>query len=179
MGMNQQKKAFLKEGAFQYIEKPFDIENILEILNLAKKFSKHKGTETLESNQLKTQHSFIGNSQAIKKIFNNIDKVCKTNVTVLIEGESGTGKDLIAQYIHKNSTCNDGPFISLNCAAIPENLIESELFGYEKGAFTGAESQKIGKFELANNGTIFLDEIGELNLHIQAKLLRNTSTKSI
>ena len=165
------KKIFYDEGAYEYIEKPFDIEEILKIIKFA--LQKSKNPEVTKS------ESFIGESSIVIKLFEKIEKIKTTDVTVLIEGESGTGKDLIATYIHNNSKVSKGPFVSINCAAIPENLIESELFGYEKGAFTGADEQKIGKFESAKNGTLFLDEIGELPLTIQAKLLRVLQNKTI
>lgn len=116
--------------------------------------------------------SLIGQSSAMKVVYQAIGLVLENDVSVLLQGESGTGKDMIATAIHKNSTRKNQPFVAVNCGAIPENLIESELFGHEKGAFTGAENQRIGKFELANNGTIFLDEISELSLDQQTKLLR-------
>ena len=170
-GDSNTKRVFLDEGAFEYIEKPFDIESVLNSISLA-----------LESSPLFMANEptqYIGESTIIKSVFDQIDKAKNTTITMLIEGESGTGKDLIANYIHNNSPVANGPFISINCAAIPESLIESELFGYEKGAFTGADEQKIGKFEHAKNGTIFLDEIGELPLSIQAKLLRILQNKTI
>lgn len=170
-GDNATKKLFFKEGASDFIEKPFDIEEILSLIE--KNICKNKIQETVTNDQ------FIGESIVIKDVFSKLDKIKNTEITILIEGESGTGKDLIANYIHKNSTLSKGPFISVNCAAIPENLIESELFGYEKGSFTGADEQKIGKFEMAQNGTLFLDEIGELPLTIQAKLLRVLQNKTI
>ncbi len=165
------KRIFYDEGAFEYIEKPFDIEEILKLISRA--------LESNEKKEIITTEKFIGESTIIKTLFKKLEKIKSTDITILIEGESGTGKDLIANYIHNQSDYHSGPFISINCAAIPENLIESELFGYEKGAFTGAEEQKIGKFELAKNGTLFLDEIGELPLTIQAKLLRVLQNKTI
>ncbi len=129
----------------------------------------------LLKNKLQEEHSFhniIGNSHEMREIFGMIQQVASASTTVLIRGESGTGKELIAQAIHYNSARSDKPFIRVNCAAIPENLIESEFFGYEKGAFTGAVSRKKGRFELANGGTIFLDEIGDLSPMTQVKLLR-------
>lgn len=170
-GDNATKKLFFEEGASDYIEKPFDIEDILSLIE--KNICKNKIQETVTNDQ------FIGESIVIKDVFSKLEKIKNTKITILIEGESGTGKDLIANYIHKNSKLSNGPFISVNCAAIPENLIESELFGYEKGSFTGADEQKIGKFEMAQNGTLFLDEIGELPLTIQAKLLRVLQNKTI
>ncbi len=169
-GDTSTRRTFFEEGAFDYIEKPFDIENILNIINSAVKSN--------QKNNLITEEKFIGDSLIITKLFSKLEKIKNTDITILIEGESGTGKDLIANHIHKQSNNSEGPFISINCAAIPENLIESELFGYEKGAFTGAEDQKKGKFELAQKGTIFLDEIGELPLTLQAKLLRVLQNKN-
>jgi len=117
-------------------------------------------------------HNIIGNSHEIRDVYEQVAQVARTNTTVLLRGESGTGKELIAEAIHYNSVRSDKPFIRVNCAAIPENLIESEFFGYEKGAFTGAASRKMGRFELASGGTIFLDEVGELSAMTQVKLLR-------
>jgi transcriptional regulator with GAF, ATPase, and Fis domain len=125
--------------------------------------------------EIKIHHNFkniIGHSDALKKVFYQIEQVADTDATVLILGESGTGKELIARAIHNISDRNDRPLVKVNCSAIPANLIESEFFGHEKGAFTGAISRKIGRFELADNGTIFLDEIGDLPLELQSKLLR-------
>ncbi|MGC6367425.1 MAG: sigma-54-dependent transcriptional regulator [Candidatus Marinamargulisbacteria bacterium] len=159
------QKTFKQEGAFAFQEKPFDIEEMLSTITLAIKKENQSSTSTTES-------TFIGSSHQINDLFTKLDKIKTTDITILLQGESGTGKDLIATKIHESSNVKNGPFISLNCAAIPENLIESELFGYEKGAFTGAEEKKLGKFELAENGTLFLDEIGELPHTVQAKLLR-------
>ncbi len=119
-----------------------------------------------------TKPWILGSSQAMLEVFDLLDKIGDNDVTVLITGESGTGKELIAQALHQQSKRKKNPFVKINCAAIPENLIESELFGYEKGSFTGAYQRKLGKFEIANTGTIFLDEIGEMNLSTQVKLLR-------
>ncbi len=121
----------------------------------------------------------IGQSKAMRGVFNQIMKVAPTDSTVLILGETGTGKELVARSIHKHSRRNDKPFVAINCAAIPEGLLESELFGYEKGAFTGASQRKIGKLELANNGTVFLDEIGDMPLNVQAKVLRALEEQEI
>ena len=122
--------------------------------------------------QYSTKPRIIGSSQAMLEVFELLDRIGDNEVTVLITGESGTGKELIAQALHQQSKRSKNPFVKINCAAIPENLIESELFGYEKGSFTGAYQRKLGKFEVANTGTIFLDEIGEMNLATQVKLLR-------
>ncbi|MDY6821898.1 MAG: sigma-54 dependent transcriptional regulator [Deferribacterota bacterium] len=156
----------LKLGASDYILKPFSAEVIEQLIN-----------RTLSVNECKKNYKelegplFISPA-SVAEIFALASDLSKTDVTILITGASGTGKDILAEYIHKNSDRSNYPFIAINCAAIPDNLIESELFGYEKGAFTGAESTKKGKFELANNGTILLDEIGEMPFHLQAKLLR-------
>src|SRR5262249_1519106 len=122
--------------------------------------------------QLRTESDLVGESQAIKDIHEQIGRVAATSATVLIRGESGVGKELVARAIHYNSPRHQGPFVCLNCAAITETLLESELFGHERGAFTGATEKKVGKFEAANHGTIFLDEIGEMAVGTQAKLLR-------
>src|SRR5690606_2408991 len=114
----------------------------------------------------------VGESAGMKRVFSVVDRLTRVNTSVLIRGENGTGKELVAKAIHYNSPRKDGPFVAINCAAIPENLIESELFGHEKGAFTGAEQRKIGKFQFAHNGTLFLDEIGDTSQATQVKLLR-------
>ena len=124
-------------------------------------------------------HNMVGNSGAMHQVYESVMQVANSNATVLIRGESGTGKELVAHAIHYNSPRRDKPFIKINCGAIPESLIESELFGYEKGAFTGAEGSKIGKIEAANSGTVFLDEIGELSPTVQVKLLRVLQEKEI
>src|SRR5215472_1491166 len=121
----------------------------------------------------------IGSSESMRRVFEAAERVAAADVTVLIQGESGTGKELLAQEIHRRSNRGAKPFVALNCAALPEHLIESELFGYEKGAFTGATAQKRGKFELAHGGTLFLDEVGDMSLATQAKLLRALETRSV
>ncbi|MCD6320558.1 MAG: sigma-54-dependent Fis family transcriptional regulator, partial [Candidatus Desulfofervidaceae bacterium] len=171
------KKALeaLKKGAYDYFTKPFKMEEIEIVIKRAlEKRRLEKEIRTLRQ-QIEVGQEFreiIGQSEAMKKLFNLVKKVLDTDVTVLISGESGTGKELVASVLHHHSPRKDKPFIKINCAAIPETLLESELFGYEKGAFTGAISSKPGKFELAHEGTIFLDEIGEMPLSIQAKILR-------
>ncbi len=161
-----------KLGAYDFIEKPLSLDNILLSVNNA--LSLHRLEE--ENRLLKEKYSgwreMIGESQAMKNLKEQINTVAPSNAWVLITGENGTGKELVASLIHKNSTRSKGPFIDVNCAAIPEELIESELFGHEKGAFTGAVTSKRGKFDLANNGTIFLDEIADMSLKTQAKILR-------
>jgi len=163
-------------GAEEYIKKD---DNALQLLDL--KVQKHSGSVNLRKevdhlrDQIIDRHRYdriIGESQALLKVLRLIQKVEKTNMLALITGESGTGKELVASAIHYNSVRKNKPFVAVNVAAIPEDLMESELFGHERGAFTGADSKRIGKFEEANEGTIFLDEIGEMDVHMQTKLLR-------
>jgi two-component system NtrC family response regulator len=163
----------IKKGAFDFLEKPLSIEKLLNVVEKAhKEHIKNKLTNIEQSDDI------IGESSAIKKLKEEIKKVAKSNANIVIFGENGTGKELVAKNIHKLSYRKDKPFVDINCAAIPDELIESELFGYEKGAFTGAVSRKAGKLEIANEGTIFLDEIGDMSLKAQAKLLRAIETKS-
>ncbi len=165
----------MKKGAYDYIAKPYEIDelrivvkNAFEKLNLQEENVRLR----LEIGRLEGMGKLIGQSDAMKEVFVKIEKVGTTDVTVLIEGESGSGKELVAMEIHKRSKrCNE-PLIIMNCAAVPETLIESELFGHEKGAFTGATERRLGKFELADKGTIFLDEIGDMSINTQSKLLR-------
>src|SRR5262249_30085333 len=126
----------------------------------------------LERELVEVRGEIVGSSDAMRKVLEEVTTVADTDSTVLIQGETGTGKELIAHAIHRLSRRQDGPFIKLNCAALPSGLLESELFGHEKGAFTGALAQRIGRFELANKGTLFLDEIGDVPLELQPKLLR-------
>ena len=168
----------MKLGATDYIAKPFDHDNMLQTIRQITDNSATVKELPLASKQkildqaTPVKNHFIGKSGVMLDLYKRIDKVSKTDTTVLILGESGTGKELAARAIHEQSTRQSAPMISVNCAAIPENLIESELFGHEKGSFTGATSQKIGLIEAANGGTLFLDEIGELPLEAQARLLR-------
>ncbi len=168
----------MKYGAYEYIEKPFDIPKLIFVIEEALKNSAADKGEIVEPNlkqKLKYvpgEDTLIGESTAIKEVYKLIGKVASSDASILIVGESGTGKELVARAIHKYSERAGKQFIAINCAAIPEALLESELFGYEKGAFTGADKQKQGKFEEANNGTLFLDEIGDMSLSLQAKLLR-------
>jgi transcriptional regulator with GAF, ATPase, and Fis domain len=165
----------MKLGAFDYITKPFDLEDIYLAIKRALEFSKLQNENFRLKKELKKKfgfHKIIGNSQRIQDVIKFIEKIADTNSTVLVTGESGTGKELVAKTIHYNSSRSRKPFVPLNCAAIPKDILESELFGHEKGAFTGAVSTRIGRFELANNGTLFLDEIGELAPALQVKLLR-------
>jgi DNA-binding NtrC family response regulator len=167
--------AAVKAGAFDYIEKPFEQEQIRQIITKAiKQAAANKLSPTVTNTDAETPGRFglIGASPEMQAIFDVIERVADTPSTVLITGESGTGKELVAKALHENSSRRDGPFIKINCAAIPKNLMESELFGYDKGAFTGATSAKPGRFELADGGTLFLDEIGEIPVEMQVKLLR-------
>ncbi len=165
----------MKEGAFDYITKPLNIEELRVIIAKAIEKQQILSENISLKKQLRDKYEFsniIGNSPAMQKVFSRIAKVIKTDSTVLILGDSGTGKELIAKAIHSNGPRRDAPFIPVHCGAIPENLLESELFGHTKGSFTGAIRDKMGKFEAANHGTIFLDEIGTLPMHLQIKLLR-------
>ena len=158
-------------GAFEYIPKPFDLEEA--IITVKKALEEHK-----EAKPKKVSKSeIIGSAPSMQIVFRSIGKLANTNATVLIQGESGTGKELVSKSLHKNSPRHDMPFIALNMADIPKELIESELFGHEKGAFTGAVEQRIGRFEQANGGTLFLDEIGDMPLETQTRLLRVLSNK--
>ncbi|ADY73458.1 two component, sigma54 specific, transcriptional regulator, Fis family [Desulfurobacterium thermolithotrophum DSM 11699] len=165
----------MENGAIEYITKPFSFEEIKSILD--KVLSLQEREEEEES--FCVEDEIIGTSRKMQEVFKLIGRVAKSNATILITGESGTGKELIAKAIHKYSSRRDRPFLAVNCAALPPNLLEAELFGYEKGAFTGAISSKKGIFEQANGGTIFLDEIGELELSLQSKLLRVLQEKEI
>ena len=159
-------------GAFEYIPKPFDLDEAVQIVNRALEDKpKTKGLKT------KAKTDIIGESPSMQTVFRAIGKLSTTTATVLVQGESGTGKELIAKSLHKNSPRYDMPFIALNMADIPKELVESELFGHEKGAFTGAVDKRIGRFEQANGGTLFLDEIGDMPLDSQTRLLRVLSNK--
>ena len=165
----------MKEGAFDYITKPLNIEELRLIIGKAVEKQRLLTENVYLKKQLREKYEFsniIGSSPAMQKVFSRMSKIIKTDSTVLILGDSGTGKELIAKAIHSNGHRRDKPFIAVHCGAIPENLLESELFGHTKGSFTGAIRDKVGKFEAANHGTIFLDEIGTLPMHLQIKLLR-------
>jgi len=174
-GTRQLALEALKNGATDYFSKPFEIDELRVVVRRTLDRQRlMRQVEALQA-QLTKQTSFdriIGNAPAMREVFSVLRRLVASDVTVLIYGESGTGKELIAQAVHYNSPRRDKPFVSINCAAIPENLLESELFGHERGAFTGAFAQKPGRFELANSGSIFLDEIGEMSVPLQAKLLR-------
>ena len=174
----------LKEGAYDYIVKSNDIKERLlnTVSNIRKRFSLENEISVLRrevQQKYSFQNTIIGNSKAIKKVFELIEKAIRTNITVSVTGETGTGKELVAKAIHYNSTRKNKAFIAVNVAAVPSELIESELFGHEKGAFTGAAYRRIGKFEEANEGTLFLDEVAEMEKTFQAKLLRALQEKEI
>lgn len=164
----------IKEGAYDYLEKPVQPQKLIEIVNRSIE-AREMISSIAVSNPIfddDVESEFVGSSHKMREVFNLIYRLCKVDTTVLIRGENGTGKELVARAIHYNSPRKSGSMVAINCGAIPENLMESELFGHEKGSFTGAHERKIGKFQLANNGTIFLDEIGELRPDMQVKLLR-------
>ena len=170
----QDAVAAVRCGAYDYLEKPVEAERILKLIDSAKEASSLVKQVSFSSPTLEFSEgrNIIGDSTPIQKVFDVINKLAKVETSVLVRGESGTGKELVARAIHFNSHRKKGPFVAVNCAAIPENLIESELFGHEKGAFTGADRKKIGKFQFAEGGTIFLDEIGDISQQMQVKLLR-------
>jgi two-component system response regulator AtoC len=174
----------LKQGAYDYIVKEKDIrDRLLSTVNNIKKNANLKSRISILEKEVRKkydlQSSIIGNSPAIQNVFQLIEKATTVNITVTITGETGTGKEVVAKAIHYNSLRKDKPFVAVNVSAIPSELIESELFGHEKGSFTGAMARRIGKFEEANGGTLFLDEIGEMDLAFQAKLLRVLQEREI
>ena len=162
----------IKKGAYDFLEKPLDLNRLLITIRNAMDKSKLITQTQVLKNKVSKMYEIIGESLAIKKVKDMIDKVAPTEARVLITGANGTGKELVAHQIHEKSSRAKGPFVEVNCAAIPSELIESELFGHEKGSFTSAIKQRIGKFEQANGGTLFLDEIGDMSLSAQAKVLR-------
>ncbi len=165
----------MKKGAYDYIAKPYEIDELRIIAKNAfdrLALQEENARLRIEIVRLEGMGELIGQSEAMKEVFDKIEKVGTTDVTVLIQGESGSGKELVAREIHRRSKRRNEPLIIMNCAAVPETLVESELFGHEKGAFTGAAERRLGKFELANKGTIFLDEIGDMSTSTQSKLLR-------
>ena len=162
----------MRHGAFDYLKKPFDMNRLLTTLKNAMEVGELKRENISLKKKVSKKYTMIGESPAIKQVKDIIDKVAPTDARVLIIGDNGTGKELVARWIHEKSTRNKAPFVEVNCAAIPSELIESELFGHVKGSFTGAYKDKKGKFEQANGGTLFLDEIGDMSLAAQAKVLR-------
>ncbi len=164
----------IKSGAYDYITKPYNFEDLILTVNRAVEHKNLLVTTQLLSKEINKKHSanIIGQSKSIQRVLNLSVKAAQSDSNILIEGETGTGKELFAEYIHKQSNRKDKPFVVINCASLPDQLIESELFGHEKGAFTDAKSTKQGLVEIAHGGTLFLDEIGELSLSLQPKLLR-------
>ena len=165
----------MKSGAFDFITKPFDLEAVAVVIRKAAEVLRLRQENHLLRKAVRDQYRLehlVGTSEPIQHVMEFVQKVADSDSTVMIQGESGTGKELVARMLHFNSLRKDRPLVPVNCGAIPENLLESELFGHEKGAFTGATHSRMGRFELANGGTIFLDEIGEMSLPLQVKLLR-------
>ncbi|WP_314058161.1 sigma-54 dependent transcriptional regulator [Empedobacter brevis] len=165
----------LKLGAVDYLLKPWDNEKLVELIKEAIK--QHR--KAIQTSETKKRPLFLGNSPAIEKVYKVTNRIAKTDATILILGENGTGKSILAKSIHQNSNRNTANFVHVDLGSLNENLFESELFGYKKGAFTDAKEDTVGRFEAANNGTIFLDEIGNLPLHLQAKLLQVIQNKEI
>jgi len=160
-------------GAFEYLPKPFDIGEVVDVVQRACLQSKQRKTvEKNEPDQLEETPEIIGEAPAMQEVFRAIGRLARSHITVLINGASGTGKELVAKALHRHSPRSDKPFIALNMAAIPKDLMESELFGHEKGSFTGAHTRRAGRFEQANRGTLFLDEIGDMPAELQTRLLR-------
>lgn len=168
----------LKHGVQDYIVKPFNPEEVVIKLKNLVEAQNFRTLQEMEE-RLPQERAFIGESIQIRKIKDTISRIAQTNSSVLITGESGTGKEVVARTIHEQSPVSSGPFVAINIGGVPENLLESELFGYEKGAFTGATARKIGMFELANGGTLFLDEIGDMPFSLQVKILRVLQERSI
>lgn len=170
----------VQQGAFDYIGKPVELSHIRKLLQRALHIPQHSVNAGNASVVPRTtdEHALVGQSAAMQEIFKLVSLLTENDMTVLVTGETGVGKELVARAIHTHGFRGKSPFVAVNCAAIPEDLIESELFGHEKGAFTGAQSRRIGRFEAAENGTLFLDEISELPLHLQSKLLRVLQERS-
>ena len=175
-GTTQTAIEAMKFGAYDYVMKPFDQAKLITLIEKALAAHRDLAAAARTTRNLVNpadyKEGIVGNSEPMQEVLKSVGQVAASDATVLITGESGTGKELVARCIHQHSLRAKGPFLAVNCAAIPENLIESELFGHEKGAFTGAAGQKLGKFELCDGGTIFLDEIGDMSLPTQTKVLR-------
>jgi two-component system response regulator HydG len=167
----------VKDGAEDYLAKPFTDEELLSAVS--KMLEKLANRRTIEAKPLPGSYNIIGNSQSMHQVYRLIEKAAATRVNVLISGESGTGKELVARAIHYSSKASSAPFVTVNCTAIPDTLLESELFGHVKGAFTGANASRAGFFQIADRGTLFLDEIGDASLNMQGKLLRAIQNKEI
>jgi DNA-binding NtrC family response regulator len=168
-----------KWGAFDYLPKPFEVEELLDLTAKAIESSRLMSEPVDMGAPASGRTAIVGQSRAMQAIYKEIGRIAATPVTVLIRGDTGTGKELIARAIYQHSDRASAPFIAINCAAIPEALLESELFGHERGSFTGADARRIGRFEQANGGTIFLDEIGDMNVSLQSKLLRVLQEKTV
>jgi DNA-binding NtrC family response regulator len=171
----------MKAGAFDFVTKPFDPDTVVVVVRKAVEFQRLRQENHLLRKAVREQYrleQLIGVSEPMQQVLDFVQKVADSDSTVLIQGESGTGKELVARMLHFNSSRKDRPMVPVNCGAIPETLLESELFGHEKGAFTGAAQTRMGRFELANGGTIFLDEVGEMSLSLQVKLLRVIQERS-
>lgn len=168
-------RAIQEEGAYHYFDKPVDVEKLTPVLERAVELAEARRENEMLRRELRDRGAFgelVGNAEAMQQVYRLIEQVASSSASVLITGESGTGKELVARTIHNLSSRSDAPFLAINCSAIPDTLMESELFGHEKGAFTGAVARRHGCFELANTGTLLLDEIGEMPTLLQAKLLR-------
>jgi DNA-binding NtrC family response regulator len=166
-------------GAFDFVQKPFNAKKMFISLRNAVERRELVSQADRLKRKLNKLHALVGESPAMSKVRDSIDRIAPTDARVLISGSNGTGKELAARWLHEKSPRREGPFVAINCAAIPGELIESELFGHEKGAFTGAQKQYVGRFEQANGGTLFLDEIGDMSLNAQAKMLRVLQENSI
>ncbi|EII8774945.1 sigma-54-dependent transcriptional regulator [Campylobacter coli] len=166
-------------GVKDFLTKPFDIETLVEAIKRAKVIREKTADKKIKKQEEKQENGFFSSSDKLEQVLSLSQKAAKTDASVMLFGESGVGKEVFSRFIHQNSKRSQKPFVAINMAAIPSNLIESELFGFEKGAFTDANATKIGLFEMANNGTLFLDEIGEMPYEIQAKLLRALQEKEI
>ena len=159
-------------GAFEYLPKPFDVDEAVELVHRALSVSNSEKAKQSEQHLLNATPEIIGEAASMQEVFRAIGRLSRSNITVMINGASGTGKELVAQALHRHSPRSKKPFIALNTAAIPKDLLESELFGHERGAFTGAQAQRLGRFEQADSGTLFLDEIGDMPAELQTRLLR-------
>jgi two-component system nitrogen regulation response regulator GlnG len=168
--------AAFQGGAFEYLPKPFDVDQAVELVQRAMAQAKHQNGA---SEIISAVPEILGQGVAMQEVFRAIGRLSASHATVLINGESGTGKELVARALHRHSPRKDAPFIAINTAAIPRDLLESELFGHEKGAFTGAAAQRRGRFEQAENGTLFLDEIGDMPAELQTRLLRVLSDSHV
>ena len=158
-----------QHGAFEYLPKPFDLPKAVELIRRAVEETEH---ELVAEERISAMPEMLGQAPAMQDVFRAIGRLSQSAVTVLITGESGAGKELVARALHKHSPVSNGPFVAINTAAIPKDLLESELFGHERGAFTGAQTQRRGRFEQAEGGTLFLDEIGDMPFDLQTRLLR-------